>query len=43
MDIIIIIKYKYFVIEIQLMWNVKSKVIPVIMGATGTLSKSLLQ
>jgi hypothetical protein len=25
------------------MWNVKSKVIPVIMGATGTISKSLRQ
>jgi len=27
-------------IEIQLMWNVKTKVIPVIIGATGTISKS---
>jgi hypothetical protein len=25
------------------MWNVKAKVIPVIMGATGIISKSLLQ
>jgi len=25
------------------MWNVKSEVIPVIIGATGTISKSLLQ
>jgi hypothetical protein len=25
------------------MWNVKSKVVPVIIGATGTLSKSLLK
>jgi hypothetical protein len=25
------------------MWNVKEKVIPVIMGATGTISKSLTQ
>ena len=27
-------------IEIQRMWNVKTKVIPVIIGATGTVSKS---
>jgi len=27
-------------IEIQLMWNVKTKVMPVIIGATGTISKS---
>jgi len=26
--------------EIQRMWNVKTKVIPVIIGATGTISKS---
>jgi hypothetical protein len=26
--------------EIQRMWNVKTKVIPVITGATGTISKS---
>jgi len=26
--------------EIQRMWNVKIKVIPVIIGATGTISKS---
>ena len=25
------------------MWNVKTKVIPVIIGATGTISKSLTQ
>jgi len=35
-----ILKYKDLTIEIQLMWNVKSKVIPVIIGATGTISKS---
>jgi hypothetical protein len=31
---------KALTIEIQLMWNVKTKVIPVIIGATGTISKS---
>ena len=34
-----ILKYKGFTIEIQRMWNVKTKVIPVIIGATGTISK----
>ena len=33
-------KYKDLTIEIQCMWNVKTKVIPVIIGATGTISKS---
>ena len=35
-----IIKYEGLTIEIQRMWNVKSKVMPVIIGATGTISKS---
>jgi hypothetical protein len=34
-----ILKYKDLTIEIQCMWNVK-RVIPVIIGATGTISNS---
>jgi hypothetical protein len=35
-----ILKYKNLTIEIQPIWNVKTRVIPVIIGATGTISKS---
>jgi hypothetical protein len=35
-----ILKYKDLTVEIQRTWNVKIKVIPVIIGATGTISKS---
>jgi len=40
MIIIIIIIIIYITIEIQRMWNVKTRAIPVIIGATGTISKS---
>ena len=32
-----ILKYKDLTIEIQRMWKVKTRVIPVIIGATGTI------
>ena len=35
-----VLKYKELTIDIQRMWNVITKVIPVIIGATGTISKS---
>jgi hypothetical protein len=35
-----ILKCKDLTTEIQCMWRVKTKVIPVIIGATGTISKS---
>ena len=34
-----ILKYKELTIEIQHMWNVKTKVIPVIIGTTGAILK----
>ena len=34
------LNYKDLTIEIQRMWNVKTKVIPLTIGATGTISKS---
>jgi hypothetical protein len=33
-----ILNYKDLTTEIQLVWNVKTKVSPVIIGATGTIS-----
>jgi hypothetical protein len=36
-----ILKHKDRIIDIQRMWNVKAKVIPVITGATATILKSL--
>ena len=35
-----ILKYEDLTIQIQHMWNVKTVVIPVIIGATGTISKA---
>ena len=35
-----ILKYKDLITKIQPMWNVKAKVIPVVIGATGTISES---
>ena len=40
MMMIIIIIIIIIIIEIQRMWNVKTKVIPLIIGTTGTISKS---
>jgi hypothetical protein len=34
------LKYKDLIIEIQRMWNIKTKLLPIIMGATGTISKA---
>jgi hypothetical protein len=35
-----ILKYEDLTIDIQRMWSIKTKVIPVTTGATGTISKS---
>jgi hypothetical protein len=37
-DDVKILKYKDLKTEIQHMWKVKTKVVPVILGATGTIS-----
>jgi hypothetical protein len=39
-DAVKILKYKDLTMEMLLIWNVKTRVIPVIIGATGTISKS---
>jgi len=35
------LKYKSLCIEIQRMWNLKCRIIPVIIGGTGTVTRSL--
>jgi hypothetical protein len=35
-----IVKHRDLITEIQRLWNVKTKATPVIIGATGTISKS---
>jgi hypothetical protein len=37
------LKYKNLIAEILRMWNMKAKWLPVIIGATGTIAKSLRQ
>jgi hypothetical protein len=37
------IKYKTLCIEIQRMWNIRYMVIPVIIGATGIVTKGLMK
>ena len=36
-------KYQNLTIEIQRMWNIKTKVMPVIRGTNGTQSESFIQ
>jgi hypothetical protein len=38
-----ILTYKGLTVDIQRMWNAKIKVIPVIIGATGNISKTFKQ
>ena len=38
-----VVKYKYLINEILRMWYLQAKVIPVITGGAGTISKSLGQ
>ena len=38
-----ILKYKELIIKIQHVWKLKAKVIPLIIGVTGTISKLLRQ
>jgi hypothetical protein len=38
-----ILKYEDLTIEIQRTWNAKTRVIPVKIGATGTISKSFIK
>jgi len=38
-----ILKYKNLIIKFHLLWNVKTKVMPEIIGATGMISKARRQ
>ena len=40
-NIIIIINYKSLYVEIQRMWNLKCTIVPVVIGATGIVTRSL--
>jgi hypothetical protein len=42
-SVIIIIIYENLTVYVKRMWNLETKMIPVITGATGTISKSLKQ
>ena len=36
-------KYKYLELEIQRMWHMKTKLVPVVVGALGTIKKGMIE